>query len=91
MFDEKLFCSVAGLVSDDRKLLNEFRKNPLKYFRFMMGLEEGIEHDSENIVKQIAYRYFTIDRPDHPNQLDKLGEVRSKQQLANRSNKFFTP
>ncbi|XP_032786528.2 venom carboxylesterase-6 [Daphnia magna] len=66
---------VRRLVSDDRKLLNEFRKNPLKYFRFMMGLEEGIEHDSENIVQQIAYRYFTIDRPDHPNQLDKLGEI----------------
>ena len=71
----EIFCFLSGLVSDDRKLLNEFNKDPLKYFRFMMGIEDQT-HYGDKIIKQIAYRYFTIDRPYHPNQLDKVGEVR---------------
>ncbi|XP_046639107.1 venom carboxylesterase-6-like isoform X1 [Daphnia pulicaria] len=65
---------VRRLVSDDRKLLNEFNKDPLKYFRFMMGIEDQ-SFFGDKIIKQIAYRYFTIDRPYHPNQLDKVGEI----------------
>jgi hypothetical protein len=41
----------------------------------MMGIEDQT-HYGDKIIKQIAYRYFTIDRPYHPNQLDKVGEVR---------------
>lgn len=56
----------------------------------MMGLEEGIEHDNNKTIKQIAYRFFTIDRPGDLSQLDRLGEVRVKQQLANRLIRFPT-
>lgn len=42
----------------------------------MMGIEDQ-SFFGDKIIKQIAYRYFTIDRPYHPNQLDKVGEVRA--------------
>ena len=67
--------NIGMLVICTLRLLNEFNKDPLKYFRFMMGIEDQT-HYGDKIIKQIAYRYFTIDRPYHPNQLDKVGEVR---------------
>ena len=69
-FDLKHFYFVV-LLSNNGELLRKFKRDPVKYLRFVVGAD----NINDEIVHQISDRFFSLDKPFDPNQIPKLIEV----------------
>ena len=74
-FFKYLFFYSIGLLSNNGKLLKEFVEDPAKYFRYMIGMEDDVEHGSDNTLNEILDRYLNIGKLSQPNQFNQLGDV----------------
>nr|CAH0100418.1 unnamed protein product [Daphnia galeata] len=63
------------LLSNNGKLLKEFVEDPAKYFRYMIGMEDDVEHGSDNTLNEILNRYLNIGKLSQPNQFNQLGDI----------------
>nr|CAH0110476.1 unnamed protein product [Daphnia galeata] len=62
---------IIMLLSNNGELLRKFKRDPVKYLRFVVGAD----NINDEIVHQISDRFFSLDKPFDPNTIPKLIEI----------------